>query len=440
MADARTFTVVVPPGLHAGQTFTVQAPDGFLLNATVPDGLGAGMEMSVEAPPVVQAVVVQGASWEADGEVDDGGEDDLVVTAQPVSGLAYFPTEVLQVVTGTPETLMSLPHEGAEAFAEQPPAPSQAATEAFDNGWETGILSFDENLCTVDELTRFFQTHNTKPGMRLKVHGYHKKRKTTGSGKKRKTRTVTVTDFRYSFDLDELVAPFGYMQATPDAMGEPRKLSQVLEEYIGSTNALKEINCHKHVDGFDTTQACTAVEEHLRQVLGFRRRISVTVSYPNSTVKVVTPTRIAKVAQCTKNHPCAKLACLCTCTCLVWYPLIHVLGDKQDQIYSNFVSTTNATTWLRANLHRLHCTRGQGTPLGGSGAWDVDRRVVAPPPSFPFMRPVVATGWGVAPNAPVVQVPLDTNGDGRIDAYGTDTTGDGQVDTIVPISAPMERL
>ena len=33
----------------------------------------------------------------------------------------------------------------------------------------------------------------------------------------------------------------------------------------------------------------------------------------------------------------------------------------------------------------------------------------------------------------VKRVPLDTNGDGRIDSYGTDTTGDGHLDTIVPV-------
>ena len=124
---------------------------------------------------------------------------------------------------------------------------------------------------------------------------------------------------------------------------------------------------------------------------------------------------------------------MCTCACLIWYPLVHVLGDKNDDIYSNFAATTNSTTWLQANLHRLHCHRHQGSPGGGSGAWDVGRVVAAPPPSNPYLRPVVATGWGAAPSAPVVKVPMDTNGDGVFDSQGIDTTGDGQIDTITPI-------
>jgi hypothetical protein len=62
----------------------------------------------------------------------------------------------------------------------------------------------------------------------MRARSYHKKRKTSGSGKNRRTRTVTVTDFRYAFELTELVSPFGYMQAKPTELGEPRSLPQVL--------------------------------------------------------------------------------------------------------------------------------------------------------------------------------------------------------------------
>jgi hypothetical protein len=151
----------------------------------------------------------------------------------------------------------------------------------------------------------------------------------------------------------------------------------------------------------------------------------------------------------------------------VWYPCLKLLGDQKDAIFSNFASTTNAATWLPANacaarsirtraalragrraatlgrrtaiearlaqLHRLHCNKSNSSPLGGGGAWDKGRQVFAPPPSFPAMLPVVAIGWGAAANAPVVRVPMDTNGDGNIDAYGHDTTGDGKVDMVVPL-------
>jgi len=441
------FTVIVPSGLSAGQTFTVQAPDGRLLNATVPEGIAAGQSMTVEAPPVVQAVIVAGSKFSDDGDVDDGGGDDETPTVDAVSGLTYFPQEMLQTITVTAVpvvpgqlppnfNLTQLPREGAEAFvsAEKAPAPSNAVFEKFDSGFESGVLSFDEKLqSNPDELTRFFQTHNTKPRMVLNVHGYHKKRKTSGSGKNRRTRTVTVTDFRYAFELTELVSPFGYMQAKPTELGEPRSLPQVLQEYIASTNSLKEVNMHKHVTGFDTAHVCNVVTEHIRNQLGFQRRISVYVTYPDSCVKVVTPTNIAQCAQTTKNNNYVKCVCFLTCACIVWYPCLKLLGDQKDAIFSNFASTTNAATWLPANLHRLHCNKSNSSPLGGGGAWDKGRQVFAPPPSFPAMLPVVAIGWGAAANAPVVRVPMDTNGDGNIDAYGHDTTGDGKVDMVVPL-------
>jgi hypothetical protein len=78
-------------------------------------------------------------------------------------------------------------------------------------------------------------------------------------------------------------------------------LWQVLQEYIASTNSLKEVNMHKHVTGFDTAHVCNVVTEHIRNQLGFQRRISVYVTYPDSCVKVVTPTNIAQCA-CRRTH------------------------------------------------------------------------------------------------------------------------------------------
>ena len=445
MADS-VCSVTVPAGLAEGQTFAVQTPDGRMLNVTVPAGLSAGDQMSVEAPPVVAAVVVQGAAFVADSEADDGGGDVPVVNATVVSGLNYFPAEftVAVPITGTslpPDfNLTQLPREGAEAFVpvDHAPPPSTAVFERFENGRvDTGVLSYDERLQTsVHELTRFFQTHNTKPQMKLHVKGWHTIRSRSG----KHTNTQTVIDFSYTFDLTELVAPFGYMQAKPNAMGEPRTLPQVLDEYIASTNSLKEINMHKHIEGFDTNEVIRAFASHIRNKLGFRQSITVSFTYPNSTVKVVTPTAIAKCAQCSRNNECVACLCLMTCVCIIWYPLLHMLGDKRDDIFSNFMATTNATTWLQGNLHRLHCQRDKGRPLGGGTAWDVTRQGHAPPPTFPAMRPVVASGWGAAtPSAPVVKVPLDTNGDGQIDSYGSDTTGDGAIDTVVPVEMVMVR-
>ena len=47
---------------------------------------------------------------------------------------------------------------------------------------------------------------------------------------------------------------------------------------------------------------------------------------------------------------------------------------------------------MAANVHRIHCQRHNSSPLGGPGAWDPSRPVIRP--SFPAMRPQVATAWG----------------------------------------------
>ena len=59
-------------------------------------------------------------------------------------------------------------------------------------------------------------------------------------------------------------------------------------------------------------------------------------------------------------------------------------------------------------------------------------------------QPVYAEVIAYAPDAslqfaaqPAVGVPLDTTGDGKIDAMGYDTTGDQHLDTIQPLANPV---
>lgn len=453
------FLVVVPTGFGPGQVFCAQAPDGRQMNVTVPEGVPPGAQLQVQMPaPVEQPPIVEGmqvwkppADDDGDGDAEDGdaSEDKVEVVggAFNTAGLQFFSPEVLQafpVVTASTTTttfmLTQVPMEGFEMSVrplESAPQLSTASTDPISDftGMHSGVQSFDPSLTTVEALRLFFQTHNTKPTLECIVHGYHKKRKTTGSGKNKKTRTVTVTDFRYSFDLNDLVSPFGYMQAKPTEQGEPRSLPQILETYIASTNALKEIRMHKHVTAFDFDAVRRAFTARIRQ-LGFRRRVAIHFRITNNCAKVITPTCVAQMA----NDPAVKCFCLCTCLCIIGLPLRSALGDLHEAIHSNFQVSVNADTWAAANLHRLHCNRSQRQPLGGDGAWDRNRQNPVQP-TFPAMPPVVSSGYGMTPeHEPVANgVPLDTNGDGVVDSVGFDTTGDGQVDTLVPTNSKMDR-
>lgn len=91
----------------------------------------------------------------------------------------------------------------------------------------------------------------------------------------RRRRGPSPTFGAYHFDLTELVSPFGFIQATPDAQGDRRRcLAEVLDEYIASTNVLKEIRMMKHLTGFDCEHIRQGITSRIRQ-LGFRRRLSV---------------------------------------------------------------------------------------------------------------------------------------------------------------------
>ena len=453
-----SFLVTIPAGLVAGHVFVAQTPDGRQCQVTVPPGLAAGSPLQVQMPPLAPVPIVQGVQVWNQAAADDGGDDqtagstpgDAIIQVDGVianpQGLQYFSPEQLQLfpppsaiysstTTSTTTTttanflLTQLPVEGFGTNLvprEVAPKLSDAETEPISDFTRatSGRQSFDPRLETVDELTRYFQTHNTYPTLSCTVHGYHKK--TSGSGKKK--RTHTVTDFRYEFDLTSLVSPYGYIQATPTEQGEPRSLPQVLEDYCASTNSLKELRMIKTITGFDFETVRQAFVSRLRD-LGFRRRISIGFEVGNNCAKVITPTWQAKAA----NSPAVKCFCVVTCLCIIGWPLRTLMRDLQDTIHSNFAATTNANTWVAANLHRLHCTRSQHTPIGGSGAWD-PRRPPPPQPTHPALPPVVASGYGATPdNEPVAEgVPLDTNGDGVIDSVGFDTTGDNMIDVVVP--------
>ena len=137
-------------------------------------------------------------------------------------------------------------------------------------------------------------------------------RHTHSRGKHRKTTTRTLTNFWYHFDLTERVLPFGYIQATPDAQGNKRPLLQVLDEYIASTNVLKEIRMMKHIADFNFAQVRQGITSRISQ-LGFRHRLNVGLRIALNCVTMITPTWQAQCA----NLPAVKYLCAVTCLCII---------------------------------------------------------------------------------------------------------------------------
>ena len=79
---------------------------------------------------------------------------------------------------------------------------------------------------------KFLHTHNSRPHVAARIHGYHTERRTRevrrvdAEGNERwetEVFYVTVTDFDYRIDLTRFIFPFGYIDVSS-------KLSRCLED------------------------------------------------------------------------------------------------------------------------------------------------------------------------------------------------------------------
>jgi hypothetical protein len=109
-----------------------------------------------------------------------------------------------------------------------------------------GIKSNDAKLNNKAELTAFFDTYSSRPQALITVWGFHHEHRTSGHGKNRRTHRVTVTDFRYSFELSPYI-----LAGTMDP-----KFETVFEGYVASGNNLKR--CLMEKNWYGTFLMCKA--------------------------------------------------------------------------------------------------------------------------------------------------------------------------------------
>jgi hypothetical protein len=155
-----------------------------------------------------------------------------------------------------------------------------------------GVKSCDEILQqNADEIMLFLQTHNTRPRLSCRVHGYHQERRTrTVRDSEGRTRTetyyVTVTDFDYKIDLTNFIFPYGYIQSVrdKDKDGKPDPIPQIIQEFIDDTNKLKTLQMKKYI-AFDFNTLRCQVRGYIR-ALGWRRGLSVSFPQANYSVRV----------------------------------------------------------------------------------------------------------------------------------------------------------
>ena len=101
------------------------------------------------------------------------------------------------------------------------PANAISTAETHFDGYK-GVKSNDPCLSSIEELMLFLNTHNSRPYLAMRVHGYHTELRhrnveyTDSDGNRRTRREAyhhTVTDFDYKVDLSSFIFPVGFIQS-----------------------------------------------------------------------------------------------------------------------------------------------------------------------------------------------------------------------------------
>mmetsp|Transcript_33990 Transcript_33990/g.56251 ORF Transcript_33990/g.56251 Transcript_33990/m.56251 type:complete len:490 (-) Transcript_33990:227-1696(-) len=221
------------------------------------------------------------------------------------------------------------------------------------DGW-SGIKSCDERLqggpAGMDELTLFFNTHNTRPLVGVQCHGWHKERRTrqvTHTDKEgrmhRRTEEylVTVTDFDYKIDLTAFVFPFGFIDSVDERGLSPTEL---MGKYLSDVNLLKSLELRKEVQ-FDYEALRRQVHGYLRY-LGWRRGLTISFPKANYTIRVYQHNWLSQMWE----------NCLCNMLChltLVPCILMRVYrGDCNCSGHSEHAES-DLRSYFRINYHVL---------------------------------------------------------------------------------------
>jgi len=163
------------------------------------------------------------------------------------------------------------------------------AKTAYD-GW-SGLKSCDGRLqSNVDELLLFFNTHNSRPLVGCRIHGWHnetrhRRRRVEGRDGKHHWETETyierVTDFDYKVDLTQFIYPYGYITSVDE---NRLSVPELMHKYVNDANLLKSVAMKKEVQ-FDFNTLHAMVYGYLRS-LGWRRGLTISFPKANHSVRV----------------------------------------------------------------------------------------------------------------------------------------------------------
>nr|KAJ3422240.1 hypothetical protein HK105_000599 [Polyrhizophydium stewartii] len=240
------------------------------------------------------------------------------LAAAPTLQVVVLPPGFFDFST-VPETNILFPQQCPQLVS---PSPVPVKKEGYETFTFSRVL--DNNP---DELWRFFMSHLDRPGLLVRIHGYHHETRTRvvheGASTRVETYQVQVDDFNFSLNASAYVSEqWSRLVCMPRNGKPPLTYRQTIEEYTRSRNKLKEIHLDKQ-PLWDYENLTRAIHFCILQT-GYPHTIQVSYDIPNSKVSVYADTLLSKSA----HNTCIRVLCVLTCLCIIFGP-IYLLSRKR---------------------------------------------------------------------------------------------------------------
>ncbi|KAJ1838966.1 hypothetical protein LPJ70_005246, partial [Coemansia sp. RSA 2708] len=190
-------------------------------------------------------------------------------------------------------------------------------------------------------LLRFLNECNERPRVTIEVVGSHDENRVTDSvrtenGQVRRdtqTRRETVVDFKFTMELTPFIHEKGSLYAARSPVtNQPMDIRDIVQSYVDSDNALKEIRvAKKAIWDYDAVRREIA---RVVQEAGYPHNVLVTFPMAQDCIKVKSNAMVSRVWR----HPITSFLCCISCACLVGWPIERAATSKwRNMIASDFV-------------------------------------------------------------------------------------------------------
>ncbi|KAJ2724580.1 hypothetical protein GGI07_001833 [Coemansia sp. Benny D115] len=202
----------------------------------------------------------------------------------------------------------------------------------------------------VHALYRFIREANERPRVMVEVQGSHMEDRvvesvqTQPNGQTQRqchTHQEKVVDFKFSLELTPFIHEQGTLYTARGKSGEPLDLMEVLRDYVGAENFLKELRVQKKaIWDYDLVR-----RELINCVRNTGYPHTLDVEFPMEVDRIVvkSDSRMAGIWR----HPVTSFLCFVSCACLVGWPIQYFATRRwRNKLMSDFVVLCSPTDFI----------------------------------------------------------------------------------------------